>query len=691
MLQKTATNHHILYVILLFCTMFAHAQDNKIATLLQELTPDAPDTTRLRVLKRLSTAYTSVDPEKKYQYANKYRLLATEMGVDTLVAHGYMDMGTSHGMRNNLDSALFYFDKGLAVSEKINYKAGIARALSNIGYAYDRLDNKEGAIKNILQALEMFKQVKHKKGINQCYVNLGALYFDIGQYKFAESYFKLALQKYTEAKDNTGIAHCLFTLGGTYKALKQYEKAKDYYQRSLKMADEFNIPAEIALARWGLGQMDVIDKNYKKALSQFEIALKINREVQNEYHKDAVLISMADAYLSLKEYQKAEACVMEAYNDSKISKSGAIKTQSLEVLVALNKAQRNFEKALEYQTDFIAINDSIALEKTTKNVVLTDFDRVRSENDHLLENNTKITKKNTSYVKAIFITSIMLLFVVILLALYYKRNNDKKAINHLLQEQKDEIASINKELEILNKEAVAKNAELEQLNNVKNKFFSIVSHDLRSPLSTLKMLFGLYRQGQLNEHELNELLSRLEHTIFNTAVFLDNLLEWSKNQLEGIIVKPESFDVKELVDANIRLLDSQIRIKNLRVENTILTPITAFADPNMINLVLRNLLSNAVKFCNANDLISIKAEAKDDLLVICIRDTGPGINEKDLAKLFSLEHTTTTNNTGEKGHQLGLVLCKDMVEQNKGAIRVESKEGEGTVFCIDLPKFQNKL
>lgn len=685
MRHSKCLEHYFLYVFILLCASFSNAQEDKAAKLLEELKQHSSDTSRLRIYAKLSSAYTPIDPEKKFFYANKYRILASKLGIDTLVVHGYLDMGTSHGMRNQTDSALFYFAKGYTKAKAFNYKSGMARGLANIGYAYDRLDNKEGAIKNNLLALALYKEIKHKRGINQCYINLGSLYYDINQFKLAESYFKLALQKYIEADDKKGIAHGYFTLGNAYKGLKQYEKARKNYSKSLELTKALENPTTIALARWGLGQIDVIEKKYKDALKQFEIALQINREIQNGYHKDAVLISIAEAYIGLKEFKKAEPYILEAYHDAKKTNSLVVLSQTIPILIEINRQQQKFEEALNYQTYLIAVTDSLASEKTTQNVILTDFDRVRSENNDLLKKNTKIAAKNTSYVKAIFITSIVLLFVVLLLALYYKRNKKKKALNELLQSQKEEIASINIELETLNTEVITQNNELAQLNRVKNKFFSIVSHDLRSPLATLKMLFGLYRRGELKETELTELLSRLEDTIYNTAVFLDNLLEWSKSQLDGIVVQPVSFDIKKQVDENIRLLDSQISIKELKVENTITDAIMVFADPNMINVVVRNLLSNAVKFCSPNDSITIKATSKEGKIIICIKDTGPGITEKDLEKLFNLEYTITTSKSGEKGHQIGLVLCKDMVEQNNGTISVESKAGQGTTFCIALP------
>jgi signal transduction histidine kinase len=279
-----------------------------------------------------------------------------------------------------------------------------------------------------------------------------------------------------------------------------------------------------------------------------------------------------------------------------------------------------------------------------------------------------------------------------LLALYYKRNLEKKANNVLLQEQKQEIAEVNEKLAAMNEELMtqmdiisAQNIELEKLNKVKNKFFSIVSHDLRSPLINLKSLFALYREGNLTEKELNELLARLEDTIYTTASFLDNLLEWSKSQLEGMLVKPSIVTLQHIVDDNIKLMEAQIKLKLLKVENKAGADITVFADPNMINTVIRNLLSNAIKFCNVGDSVIFDAKLEDGRVICSISDSGPGISDNNKKNLFNLAHTISTGTAGEKGYHIGLILCKDMILQNNGSIAVESKLGKGTTFYITLP------
>ena len=291
----------------------------------------------------------------------------------------------------------------------------------------------------------------------------------------------------------------------------------------------------------------------------------------------------------------------------------------------------------------------------------------------------------------------MLIIVGLLLILYYKRNEKKKANNLLLQKQKQEIAEVNEELSALNEELTTQmnivsiqNAELEKLNNVKNKFFSIVSHDLRGPINNLKTLFELYHNGILEEKELNGLLIKLEDNIYTTATFLDNLLEWAKSQLEGITVNPINVSLQEVVAENIKLVDSQIKFKDLNVVNKINPSVAAYVDPNVLHIVLRNLLSNAIKFCAKGDEIIFDAKISNDKVLFSIADTGPGISDEHQKGLFNLAYSNSMGTANEKGYQLGLILCKDMISQSEGSIDVESELGKGTVFHISLPVFALK-
>ncbi len=685
---------HVLTCIFLFCIhVFANAQTSKIDDLLAQLRPNDPDTVQIKVLRKLSAAYTSVDPIKKFYYANQYLQLAEKNNIDSNIANAYIDMGISYAVRSNLDSGLYYFKLGNEKARACNYLNGVGRSLVNIGFINDRQDKKQASVKNYEESLKIFKKLNNRRGINQCIMNLGSLYFDLGEYKTADIYFRQVYESVKETpNDQAGLANAIFSLGNSARKLGNQKLALSYYQNSLTIREKLGDLNGVALSNWGMGLALNNLQDHNRALKHLKIALENNRKTKNVYQEAIVLMSISDSYVHLKNYKKAEESAKLGLEKANEANSKGLVVQALEYLVKVEKAQNKFAEALQYQTEHIAINDSLNNTKIKKEVILDDLHRVHTDNKDLEKRNKKISATNNEYVVTISIISILLIVVAVLLVLYYKRNSEKKSANVLLQKQKQEIAEVNEELGALNEELTtqmeivsSQNIELEKLNKVKNKFFSIVSHDLRGPIHSLKALFGMYRSGILSEEELGDLLERLEDTVYTTASFLDNLLEWSKSQLEGMVVNPTDVQLDQVIAHNIKLMESPIKLKSISVENQVADSFTVFADTNMVHVVIRNLLSNAIKFCAKGDKVIFDAKLENDKIICTIKDTGPGISELDKENLFNLTHMPGTGTSGEKGHHIGLILCRDMILQNNGSLEVDSKLGEGTTFYITLP------
>ncbi len=688
----SSQKHVFLQIFMLCFFSIAAAQNVTVDSLEQKLKKAKSNTQKLELLQELSVIYSSVNPKKKFHVAKQYKELAEKMGIDSTVANGYIDMGISFGIQSKLDSALFYFSKGYDKAVKSGYEKGIARSLVSFGFTFARLDDKKRAVEKYREGLEIYKRLKFTRGINQCYINIGSIYFDMAEYKLADKYFMASYRTYLEEKDEFGMAGAMFSLGNTQRLLGNMAKAKEFYSKSLAIREKRGELNGIALAKWGLGIIANEEKKYDEALPLLETAVRINREIKDMYQETAVLLTMSETYLAKGDFRKAESLALEALEKGKIMHSLVVKTAAYERLTKIAKKANNIHKAFDYQSHYLVVLDSMKSQKELSDIKIAEFERVQSENENLIKDNDLITAKSSNYLKTIFIISFLLVMVIFLSDLLYRRNLEKQSTNLQLKKQKQEIDAINEELKSLNEELrmqmqiiADQNEELERLNTIKNKFFSIVSHDLRSPLATLQMLFSLYRKGQLGEAEMNEMLITLEETIYMTTVFLDNLLNWSKSQLEGMVVKPSVLNIKEMVDENIRLMETQIELKNLSAENKIGQAVTAFADPNMMNVVLRNLISNSVKFCNESDSIVLDAENSGDKVIFTIKDTGPGISKKDLENLFNLEQTVSVGTSGETGHHIGLILCRDMVEMNNGRIWVESELGKGTVFYVELP------
>lgn len=690
---KRSTKYALCCLLLWCASLLAVAQTSRIDELIGQLKTTDPDTTQIKILRKLSAAYTAVDPLKKLQYAKQYLRLAEKNNIDSNIADAYLDMGISYGVRAQLDSALHYFKLGHTKAKSSNYTNGIARGYVNIGFVYDRSDRKQEAVNYYENALKIYRNLNNKKGINQCILNLGSIYFDLREYKSADNYYQQVLESLKETpKDQLSLGNVLFALGGSNRQLGNTKKSMEYYTKSLEIREKIGDVNGIALSNWGISQLLVDKKEYRKALKHLDIALEKNRLLKNAYQEVAALLTVSDAYLGLNDYKKADEAASLAVAKAKEGDSKIPTSLALNQLSKVKAAQQDYEAALKYKSEYIAVNDSLQNGKTRKEVILNDLHRVNTDIKKLEKDNKQISSKITDYTTAIIVITGLLIIVAVLLVLYYKRNAEKKAANELLLTQSKEIAEVNEELSALNEElktqmeiVFAQNLELEKLNQVKNKFFSIVSHDLRGPINNLRMLFEMYRQGDLNKEELTALFSKLEETTYTTASFLDNLLEWSKGQLGGIVVNPVAVNLQQVVAHNVKLIESQIKLKSIEVQNNISEDLAVLADLNMVHVVIRNLLSNAVKFCQSGDTITFDAQKEGENIICAIKDTGAGINDVDKENLFNLTHKPNTGTSGEKGFHIGLILCRDMILQNGGELKVDSKLGEGTTFYITLP------
>ena len=257
------------------------------------------------------------------------------------------------------------------------------------------------------------------------------------------------------------------------------------------------------------------------------------------------------------------------------------------------------------------------------------------------------------------------------------------------KKSEDKLKQLVERLEYVNTQLQQSEEELKNTNATKDKFFSIIAHDLRSPFSSLLSFseFLVEDIETLEKAETKLFAEKIHEAAQNVFALLENLLQWSRIQSGKIPYNPINFNIAFKINKVITLLSNNAVNKKITILNECSNNAIVFADEDMLFSVIQNLLSNAIKFTNREGVIVFRCLVLDKEVKISITDNGVGMKEEDLRKLFRLDTQHTTYGTNEeKGSGLGLLLCLEMIERNRGKITAESKIGGGTTFTFTLPR-----
>ncbi len=565
-------------------------------------------------------------------------------------------LGEEYYLAEDYSKALNIFFTSLKLAESLNNSTRAADAANDIGRIYYEIENYEEALRYYDRALDYFIINNEEQKQAGVYNNIALIYYEMDSMEQAVKYYNDALEinkKYGSELDLATIYH---NLGLVYMNNHQYKKAVENLKSSREIFIELSYLKYAANTTNNIGRALYRSGNYKEALNYFSQGLE---EAKNEN----------SAFLIMDNYKYQSDCY-----------------------AMLN----NFQEAYRYANEYYALKDSllnIDKEKELAEIQAKYEDEIREQENELLkkENEANAATIKMQYIFGVAIITIFIL-VGVLAIIYYRANKNKKRANALLKQQKEEIEQKNSVLSKLNEEITIQNdaindqkKELEELNAIKDKLFSIISHEFRSPLNSLKGTLALLKVGALSDDELNAISKELTDKINSTSIFLDNLLNWAKSQMQGINPKPIDLDLYEMAEENIKLLNSMGEKKKVRIENNIPEKSIVTVDPNMLNLIFRNLISNAIKFSMSGGAIKINSEVNGKLIKISVSDSGIGMAEENIKMLFQVQSFTTRGTANERGTGLGLYITKNFIESNGGTIWVESEEGKGSIFNFTVP------
>lgn len=621
--------------------------------------------------------YVTTDQQKALSTAEEAIRLARSKGY----IHGEADLSVALGRvyyeLSDAEKAVRYSRNALNLSLKADYKKGIARAKNNLGIFYSDQGNFTHAVELLLDAAKISEENGFLKEASDSYNILGLTNYLMRDYTKAIQFTRNALSIREKIGDKLGIALSNENLGIIHQALKKYQDALKYHTNAM------NIKLELGDKGGYAGSLDNVAiinrelKNYQKSIYYYNQALKIRKEMQDLKGIASVYSGIGKIYMEQKDYSNALSFLFRSY-DIRLQtgdKRGA--RSSLSRITATYERMGDYNNALRYFKLYADINDTLYNMENTRNIAEMqakyESEKKDKEIKYLEREQQMASRQRNILIAVIFLITGL---VIIILIIY----NSLRVSNKVLNEKNAEVSRQKGELQKLNDDLISSNSE-------KDKLFSIIAHDLRSPFTVILGYseFLMDDKERLSAEEVRNFSTAINQSSKKVYALLENLLHWSRMNLGRVEFKPTEIALSHTVCGIIELYKSQIEEKKLSVSCDIDDHSTVYADGNMFELVLRNLLSNAVKFSSYSGCIQFTARLDGNNMTVGIRDFGTGIGENDLKNIFTTRMQSREGTSKELGTGLGLLLCKEMIEKNNGRIWVESRLNSGTTFWVSLP------
>jgi signal transduction histidine kinase len=448
-----------------------------------------------------------------------------------------------------------------------------------------------------------------------------------------------------------------------------------YANQAIAIAEKINYREGICDAYYAIGWVTMVFGHHAEAMDLFKKVLEISQQAKYIKGEANANNGLGDANRNMENYSETLDDKTDVYHNIAVVYTDHLHDSKL----GMEKESGNYTAAYEDHVRFKSISHSLVNEEQTKRITLLEAVHQFQKERDLIENEKSAISEELRRERIIQYAAIGgVVILLVLLFVLYQFYRVKKESNNLL---------------------IAKNAEIQRhrdelakLNNTKTRFFSIISHDLRSPVNNFLGMFGLIKlhlhekYQTENDDYLNEMMNHLNNAGDQLTTLLDNLITWALKEEGTMPYKPESLDVHECFVDNNTILEPNALSKQIKLRAKADVSIRVWADKNSLMTILRNLTSNALKFTSPGGTITLSALKTNDTVTISVQDTGVGIEEDKLKTLFEVSEEKVTRGTkGEKGTGVGLNLVHDFVKINKGTIRVSSKVGLGTTFEFQLP------
>jgi signal transduction histidine kinase len=633
----------------------------------------------------------------------------------------------------NVDSAYFFAYKALESATQLEYKNGMAEAHYLLSYFDDRTGKSKEAIRNLEEAIKIYTELGDSSYLAGCYNNLGVFWSYGTDQKKSLEYFIRAMNIAEKLNQTFALSEAYNNIGWYYEYLEEYGSALKYYNKALEIDLKVNNLHNLALSYIMVGNVNLKLQRFDNARDSLLKAQKYITEVKDNHRQTELYINLADYYIETSQFNQAQQQILFAKEINSKDNYEKLGADILTIEGDLLFKQNNYKQCLQIYDRAINIYNELKIHDNLYEIyinkamayselgkfelayailqqaqklekefepneiakILSDFEQeeaLKEERQKLLLEQEIQNQKNKNEVILIRAklhgAVVSIIFLLILIGIFVYFYIEKRKHNSILE---DNYKIIQEQKALLEENFISlKNNEqkLTRLNATKDKFFSIIAHDLKNPFNVLIGLSDVVISNPDVRHseDFEQIIDGIFHTAKSGYNLLDNLLKWARTQTGDIEYKPEMLDVYEIFEQNTLFFKETAKSKNIEICEIKRNGQKVFADYNMVNFVVRNLLNNAIKFSYPNGQVKLHAKQHKGFCIFTVQDFGIGMNKETCEKLFSIESTNPKAGTAdEMGTGLGLIICKEFVEKSGGKIWVESEEGKGSSFFVSFP------
>lgn len=681
------------FIVLCFINNQTYAQQKKIDSFLNVSTKNKNnDSLKVVQLTNIFKEYKKLnDIPKLKEYSDKAIAVAKALPQTISLTTVYYKLGLCYHGRTMYAEAINCYNEGITIANKRNDKLVAANFYLSLSALYQEVPEYNKALAAADSAVILYTQANALDNISGCYMNISSIYTDLKNPVKAISYIDKALPVFLKENDgiNYGTALAYQNKAENYKIattselkelginLSQRNKAcLNYLVKALDVAIKVGegantlIPTlhnDIGKTYERMGNNALALQYYNSALQQFTT----NSEDQNTLAD--IYYSYGCFYLNNNKYDSSFAYLNKSLQVSKQYNLLLLQQQVLLKLSNVYETKGDYQNAHLYYKEYINVSNQILDKEKEKELTRRQlqFDFAVKEKEYKLVtevDNQKLKQQQQQInfdkkLKIFFLLALLMLAAIVIL-IYRDRSKTKK-LNEIINQQKE---------------------SLERLGVVKDKIFSVVSHDMRSPVNALISFINILENGNLPPDKLNLYAKELKQNLSSTSSLMNNMLNWAASQMQGFKVLKESVPLNELIADIIKSLQHHWQSKNIQNNNEI-NAIVLQTDVNMIAAIIRNLLSNAFKFSYNDSTVTITAINENNFCKILISDNGTGMSVQQIEAFNSTNQLQVESKRGtqnEKGTGLGLMLCKTFAQQLGGNITAQKNE-TGTTFMLQVP------